>query len=419
MNWLLRWFKPGIGLKRWVIPIGFGAFFLGIGLFPFRHILAPDFLRSYFVAYLLLGLSFALLAIGVVGLIYSIASRTHRGHRSLYHQLKRSRRLRQGPRVVALGGGTGLSTILRGLKKFTSNLTAIVAVTDDGGSSGRIREQFDLPAPGDLRNCLVALAPEEERLAKLFSYRFTEGGALEGHSMGNLLLTALTDITGGFDAALRECSDVLATEGRVLPSLLGTPELWAKLESGEEQIGETAISATHDRIKSLSVRPDPPTSNPEAIASVSSTRVIIVGPGSLYTSILSNFIDPEFCSAVINSLAEKFYICNLMTEAKETDGYTVKDHLEAFINIPPEPIYFDHVLVNIRQAPKSIREEYQKEGAEFVRYDFNELRDYPGIIHTGDFLSIEDGVLRHNVEKLSRTIEGLVDNNNNETVDNQ
>lgn len=409
MNWLFRWFKPGIGLKRWVVPIGIGAFFLGVGLFPFRQIIVPGFVRNYIGTFSLLILGVVLLGVGIFGLIYAVASSTHHGHRSLYHQLRRSRRLRSGPRVSALGGGTGLSTILRGLKHYTSNLTAIVAVTDDGGSSGRLREQFNLPAPGDLRNCLVALAPEEERLSKLFSYRFTEGDDLEGHTIGNLLLTALTDITGGFDAALRECSDVLATEGRVLPSMLGTPELWARLENGDERVGETEIGSSEQSIRQLSVRSENSSSNPEAVAAISASDAIVVGPGSLYTSILSNFIEPELCSAIIHSPADRFYICNLMTEAGETEGFSVKDHLDAFQEIPPFPVFFDHVIVNIRQAPASIREEYEKEGAEFVRYDFDQLRDYPGQIHTGDFLRIEDGVLRHDVKKVCQTIEEIVE----------
>lgn len=408
MKWLFRWFEPGIGLKRWVIPIGFGAFFLGLGLFPIRHVIVPDFLRRVISWYWLLIFGIGVLAIGVIGLIYSVASRTHTGRGTIYSTLKRSSRLQSGPRIVALGGGTGLSTILRGLKKITSNLTAIVTVTDDGGSSGRLREEFDLPAPGDLRNCLVALAPEEERLSKLFSYRFSEGSELEGHSVGNLLLTALTDISGGFDAALRECSDVLATQGRVLPAMLGTPELKGTMSDGSEKVGETSISDSDESIEDLSVKPNPVTPNPEAIASVSSAEVILVGPGSLYTSILSNFLEPKLCSAVVNSPADTFYICNLMTEAGETDDYTVKDHLDAFRSIPPEPILFDHVLVNIRQAPKSIRSEYQKEGAEFVQYDYNALRDYPGKIHTGDFLAIEDDVLRHDIEEVCNTIEAII-----------
>lgn len=413
MNWLFRWFKPGIGLKRWVVPIGIGALLLGIGLYPLGGLLVPSALRELISWYWLLGLGVVVLGVGVVGLIYSVASRTHRGPGTIYSTLRRSTRLSSGPSIVALGGGTGLSTILRGLKEITANLTAIVTVTDDGGSSGRLREQFDLPAPGDLRNCLVALAPEEERLSTLFSYRFEEGSELEGHSVGNLLLTALTDITGGFDAAIRECSDVLATRGRVLPAMLGTPELRGTMEDGTEQVGETAISGSDSLVEQLSVQPDPVSANPEALAAISTAELIIVGPGSLYTSILANFLEPKLCSAVLDSPAETFYVCNLMTEAGETDDYSVKDHLDAFRAIPPDPLTFDHVLVNIRQAPKSIREEYEKENARFVQYDYNQLRDYPGKIHTGDYLTIEDGVLRHDIRAVCGTIESILNTSDN------
>jgi len=411
VNWFIRWFEPGIGLKRWILPIAIGTFLLGVGLFPIRHFIVPGFIREIVSWYFLLGTGLFLLVLGVIGLIYSVASRTHRGEKSLYATLKQSSRLRSGPRIVALGGGTGLSTVLRGLKNITSNLTAIVTVTDDGGSSGRLREEFDLPAPGDLRNCLVALAPEEERMSELFEYRFSEGKGLKGHSMGNLLLTALTDITGGFDAALRESSNVLATRGRVLPSMTGTPELRAIMDNGSEQAGETAISKSEQKIRELSVEPNPVSPNTEALVEISAADLIVVGPGSLYTSILANFLEPELCSAFRNSVAETFYVCNLMTEFGETDGFTVKDHIDTFRDVPPEPIQFDHILVNVRQPPTSVREQYEQENAELVRYDFDELRDYPEEFHAGDYLRIEDGVLRHDVTELCRTIQQIYQGN--------
>jgi uncharacterized cofD-like protein len=180
------------------------------------------------------------------------------------------------------------------------------------------------------------------------------------------------------------------------------------MENGEQVVGETAISDFDQSVDTLSVRPEPASANPEAVGAVSSAEIVLVGPGSLYTSILANFLEPKLCGAVRDSEAETVYLCNLMTEAGETDGFTVKDHLEAFREVPPEPMVFDHVLVNIRQPPKSVRTEYEKEGAEFVKYDYNQLRDYPGTIHTGDYIAVEDGVLRHDIRAVRRALESIL-----------
>lgn len=401
---MLRWLEPGIGIKRWAFLIGVSALMLGAGI---ALLIQTTFsvgsgLTWFWLTAALVGLSG--LIIGILGIVYSVASRTHRGRRSLYRTLKRQSNLRSGPNIVAIGGGTGLSTVLRGFKELTRNLTAIVAVTDDGGSSGRLKEAYDLPAPGDLRNCLVALAPEEERLAELVSYRFENGESLEGHSLGNLLLTALTDLNGGFPEALRECSEVLAVEGRVLPSMLGSPELEAQLKNGETVVGETTIADSESPPEKLNVKPSPAQGNPEAIAAVMDADLIAVGPGSLYTSILTNFLEPRLCRSIREADAPLVYISNLMTELGETEGFTVADHLQKFRDVPPEPIEFDHVLINTRQAPQDLREEYEKEGSQQVVFDYDRVNEFGAELHTGNFMSVGDH-LRHDVQAVKREIE--------------
>lgn len=401
-----RWLQPGLGIKRWITLITFSSVAFGLGVsqvlvgvfhFPYDMILL-GYLPSVIGGLGLLG--------GISGLIQSITSRTHQRQEPLYRTLRRESRRKNGPHLVAFGGGTGLSTLLRGLREMTSNITAIVAVTDDGGSSGRIRRDFDLPAPGDLRDCLVALAPEEERLSEVVRYRFENGKALEGHSFGNLLLTALTDITGGFPEAIRECSRVLNIQGRVLPSMLGSPQLRAEMPDGSIAEGETSIAEGQSLPVDLNVQPDPVEPNPEAIGAVVNAEMIIVGPGSLYTSILSNFLEPELCNAVAESEATKVFICNLMTQAGETANYTVSDHVRTLKEIPPTPIEFDYLLVNTRQAPRSALEEYEKEGAEQVVFDYDNLKDFDCEVYTGDFLTTGNP-LRHDVTEVRIALEDI------------
>ncbi len=402
-----KWLKPGLGLKRWFLLVGFGAFILALGLSRFLDSFVPSLTGLGYRLYLLVGLGLGIMIAGFLGLVFSLVSRIHTGREPLVQMLQRRSRLGRGPRIVALGGGTGLSTLLRGLKKITGNLTAVVAVTDDGGSSGRIREVFNVPAPGDLRNCLVALAPEEQRLSELFSYRFEEGGELAGHSVGNILMTAMADIHGGFPEAIRASSEVLATQGEVLPALLGTPELRAEMTDGSEYVGESDIAETEKQIETLTIEPRPLRSNPEAISAIADAGMIVVGPGSLYTSILTNFLEPDLCAALNSASAPLVYICNLMTQPGETDGFSVSDHLQVFKEIPPEPVEFDHLLVNVRQAPAAIRKEYEKEGAAQVRFDYEKVKKYDLKVHARNYLDVGDH-LRHDVDALVAQLQRIV-----------
>ncbi len=399
-----EWLKPGLGLKRWGAVIITGLLVLSAGITGILDAVLPAVTGLGIRFYLLMGLGIVLVTGGFVGLVYVLVNRLHSGEEPVINKLTRASRAGWGPKIVALGGGTGLSTLLRGLKAITANITAVVAVTDDGGSSGRLRREFDVPAPGDLRNCLAALAPEERSLSELFSYRFQKGGELEGHSVGNILLTALSDLYGGFPAAVRACSEVLAIEGRVMPAMLGCPELKAEFVDGSVTRGESAIAAEGKQIDRLDVVPGPLETNPEAISAVANAELIIAGPGSLYTSIITNFMEPELCRAINSASAPLVYICNLMTQAGETENFTVSDHLRVFRDQPPEPVFFDHVLVNTRQPPRDLLDEYSREGARPVKFDYDALKDMDVKIHADDFLEPGEH-LRHDLENVIEHLE--------------
>ncbi|MGM0380787.1 MAG: gluconeogenesis factor YvcK family protein [bacterium] len=402
------WLQPGLGLKRWIAVILAGLFVLSLGISGILDLFIPPLTGLGLRFYILTGLGILLITGGFVGLFYVFVTRLHTGKEPVIDKLTRASRVGWGPNIVALGGGTGLSTLLRGLKKITANITAVVAVTDDGGSSGRLRREFDVPAPGDLRSCLVALAPEERSLSELFSYRFKKGGELEGHSVGNILLTALTDLYGGFPEAVRASSEVLAIEGRVLPAMLGCPELKAEFKDDSTVRGESAIAAEGKKISRLEVVPRPLQTNPEAISAVANAELLVAGPGSLYTSIITNFMEPELCRAINSSPAPLVYICNLMTQAGETDNFSVSDHLKVFQQVPPEPVEFDHLLVNTRRPPKDLLEEYSREGAQPVNFDYSALKDMDVEIHADNF--IESGQhLRHDLDKIIEHLQLILD----------
>jgi uncharacterized cofD-like protein len=249
---------------------------------------------------------------------------------NIFEIIHHHRYRQRGPKIVAIGGGTGLSTLLRGLKEYTTNLTAIVTVADDGGSSGRLRKELGILPPGDFRQCLVALADVEPLMTRLFQYRFTEGHALEGHSFGNLFIAAMTAITGNFERAIRESSRVLAVRGQIVPSTLENLTLVAEYEDDALVAGESAIPKAQKRIRRLFVRPSHPAAYPEAIKAILDADLIVIGPGSVYTSVLPNLLVDDIARSIRSSHAAKVYVCNVATEHGETDGYYVADHLRAF-----------------------------------------------------------------------------------------
>ncbi|HKR59635.1 MAG TPA: uridine diphosphate-N-acetylglucosamine-binding protein YvcK [Pyrinomonadaceae bacterium] len=278
----------------------------------------------------------------------------------------------RGLNLVAIGGGTGLSTLLAGLKRkvgrqdnqeaWFDNLAAIVTVSDDGGSSGRLREELQMLPPGDIRNCMIALSEDSTLLSRLFKHRFRGDGALGGHSFGNLFLAALTEVTGDFVEAVRLSSEVLASKGHIYPATINDVRLVAELEDGTIAQGETQITASLSKIRSLRLEPEQCLPLPETLAAIRNADVITVGPGSLYTSILPNLLVARVAQAIGDSPAIKIFICNLMTQPGETDGYTARQHLETVKSYAPE-IHFDFVVLNDQPASEEQRARYAAEGA--------------------------------------------------------
>jgi uncharacterized cofD-like protein len=324
-------------------------------------------------------------------------------------------RIRPRPvRIVALGGGTGLSTLLRGLKEYVArrrrekakrpiaDLAAVVTVTDDGGSSGRLRREYQILPPGDIRNCMVALSKDEALLSRLFQYRFPFGQGLSGHSFGNLFLTALTNVTGDFPEAVRLSGQVLAIRGRIFPATAQNVTLEAELETGRIVRGETKISQSHRRIRRVRLVPRRVRPLPEALDAIRKADLILVGPGSLYTSIIPNFLVEEVAEAVAHSSATRVYIANLMTQPGETDGYSVADHVRAIYEHTRTGL-FDSVVVNRTPVAPKILRRYRAEGAEPVKPSVEELRRMGLRCMAADLLQ-ENGVVRHDQRRLTRLL---------------
>jgi uncharacterized cofD-like protein len=331
-------------------------------------------------------------------------------------KITKSRRLIPGFRVVALGGGTGLSTLLRGLKEHVLrrheghatpqrpivDLAAIVTVTDDGGSSGRLRRENRILPPGDIRNCMVALSKDEALLGRLFQYRFQAGHGLVGHNFGNLFLAALTHITGDFAEAVRVSSKVLAIRGRIFPSTLSNIHLVATLANGRVVHGETRITASHTPIQKIALSSRHVRPLPEAVEAIKHADLILLGPGSLYTSILPNLLIPEIAEAIARSKAPRVYIANLMTQPGETAGYALADHLRAIKHHIPRRL-IDWVVANRQPVSPDVARKYRAEGAEPVVVDLLELKKL-GFRVILDHLLEEHGVIRHNARRLARLL---------------
>jgi len=319
-------------------------------------------------------------------------------------------------RVVALGGGTGLSTLLRGLKEYVvrrpdelataqrpiSDLAAIVTVTDDGGSSGRLRRENRILPPGDIRNCMVALSKDEALMGRLFQYRFHAGRGLTGHNFGNLFLAALSHVTGDFIEAIRVTSKVLAIRGRIFPSTLSNVHLVATLQNGRVVHGETRISASRNPISRLTLSPRRVRSLPAAIEALEQADLILLGPGSLYTSVLPNLLIPEIARAIAHSRAPRVYIANLMTQPGETAGYGLLDHVRAIQKHVPARV-IDYVVANRQAISPEVARRYRAEGARPVEVDLPPVQR-PGYRVILDNLVEEHGVLRHNGRRLARLV---------------
>jgi uncharacterized cofD-like protein len=315
----------------------------------------------------------------------------------------------QKPRVVVIGGGTGLPVLLRGLKRFPLDLTAIVTVADDGGSSGRLREDLCIPPPGDIRNVLAALSEVEPLIIELFQHRFHSNGDLSGHSLGNLILAAMTNITGNFAHAVQELSRVLNVKGKVLPSANEIVMLHAEMEDGTIVSGESKIPFSGKKIKRVFLTPQHIDPLPETIHSIQRADFIIIGPGSLYTSILPNLLIPGIGEAVYHAKAQKIYICNLMTQAGETNDYTASDHVRAiYDHIGYSSIH--KVIVNNGVFPNDIIEKYKQELAIPVVHDEENLLKLGLEIIAEPIAAFENGIIRHDPKKLAKIIYQLIQN---------
>ncbi|MDQ0091114.1 putative cofD-like protein [Paenibacillus anaericanus] len=313
------------------------------------------------------------------------------------------------PRIVVMGGGTGLSVMLRGLKEKPLDITAIVTVADDGGSSGILRNELQMPPPGDIRNVLTALADVEPLLSDMLSYRFSTGSGLAGHSLGNLILAAITDISGDFVTAVRELSRVFAVRGRVLPAAGQAVVLHAEMEDGSIITGESKIPEAQGKIKRIFLEPKEVEPLPEAVEAIRDADAILIGPGSLYTSIIPNLLVPKLAEAVLeNTEAIKIFVCNVMTQPGETDDYTVSDHLQAVYDHVGHHL-FDYVIVNDGEIPPQVQDFYAEKGAKPVQNDLDVVtsRGYKVI---ADTLVLFRRYLRHDADKLSHHIYQLVDN---------
>ncbi|MCZ8513923.1 YvcK family protein [Paenibacillus filicis] len=311
------------------------------------------------------------------------------------------------PRIVVIGGGTGLSVMLRGLKQKPVDITAIVTVADDGGSSGILRSELAMVPPGDIRNVLTALSDVEPLLTRLLEYRFEKGNGLAGHSLGNLMLAAMRDITGDFVTGVRELSRVFAVQGRVLPAANHPIVLKALMEDGSTVEGESKIPKAGGVIKRVMIEPEDASPLPEALEALERADAILVGPGSLYTSILPNLLVKEIAEAVVQSDALKIFICNVMTQPGETDDYKVSDHLKAVRDHVGHDL-FDYVIVNNGEIPEQVQNLYAEQGARVVHLDLDEVTKQ-GYKVIADRLVLFRTYLRHDADKLSQHIYQLVE----------
>lgn len=422
----LKWLTFGIGIKRWGFFTLIGLALAAAGAALSTAFIAVDLsllVMEWFSAIthalldpVALGIGFLfagalLVGIGLRGTFKAVErAYADQGKEDFLEKALRRRNLEHGERIVALGGGTGLSTMLRGLKNYSSNITAVVTMADDGGSSGMLREEGMLP-PGDLRNCIAALAETETLMEELFQHRFSGLGALKGHSLGNLIVAALFEKTGDFQSAVEETSRVLAVRGKVLPSTLDEVRLGAALKGGEKVIGQSRVNRCED-IEQVFLVPEEPRALPGVVRAIEEADVILIGPGSLYTSILPNLLVPEIAEAVKKSSAPKIYICNVMTQPGETAGYTATDHVRAVIrHIGPGTI--THVLVNSGKVSEDVLGRYQNKGAEPVSYNIRELEILGVRAIKGNFIEISNApdtkhVVRHHPQRLAQMILRIV-----------
>lgn len=411
------WLVPGLFIKRWVITSVLGLAVLFVGLALLLNLQPVSFGIEMLKKVALIipsSVSGPVLVLGGAFLFYQGAKKLSRtifmamevegSDATILEAVYRRRKLSSGPRIVAIGGGTGLSTLLRGIKHYTSNITAVVTVGDDGGSSGRLREEQGVIPPGDIRNCIAALADEERLITELFQYRFRTGQGLEGHSFGNLFLTALCQVTGDMMSAIKESSKVLSIRGRVVPSTLESIQLVAEMEDGTIVKGESNIPKAAGKIKRLSCLPNNPKPLPDILKALAEADLIILGPGSLYTSVIPNLLIEEIAQAISLSQAPKLYVGNVMTQPGETDHFSVGDHVRTIQEHAGYPNIINAVLVN-NSLPQELLDRYQVAGYEAVKLDNEYCLDLGvSVVQRSLIDQNETQVIRHNPKQLAKAI---------------
>jgi uncharacterized cofD-like protein len=409
------WLLPGLQVKRWFAMIFLGSLMILLGTMIMFN-MRPVFFTMEFIRHIAENASSGIVGVAViaigVGLFFKGWQKTNlsildidtedRG--TILESLYRRRKLNRGPKIVAIGGGTGLSMLLRGIKRITNNVTAVVTVGDDGGSSGRLREEMGVLPPGDIRNCIAALADDDDLVTKLFQYRFKTGEGLEGHSFGNLFLTALCAITGDMVRAVKESSNVLSIRGRVLPSTLDDMKLSAEMEDGRIINGESNIPEAHGRVKRLFTDPGNCKPLDDVIEAIKNADLIILGPGSLYTSVIPNLLIKEISKEIAKSKAKKIYVCNIMTQPGETDEYAVSDHINAIVKHADENKIMDAVLVN-DALPENLAEKYKNAGSFPVKLDTDNIKKLGVRIVSKKLIEdSKEGLVRHSSNRVARAV---------------
>jgi uncharacterized cofD-like protein len=412
----LRWFEPGLGVKRWLFLMVLSTALIGLGVAvilldiyraypssPWLKILSLSALPRSLRALIIGGAGAVLLIFSAIRLNRSLMAPYIRPGTSVVEVVAEHRRLERGPKIVAIGGGTGLSTLLRGMKLMTSNIVAIVTMADDGGSSGRLRRSLGLPPPGDLRNCLAALSDDEDLLTRLFQYRFLDGNELGGHSFGNLFIAALAGAMGSFDRGILEAGRVLGIRGKVIPATLRDVALVAEKSPSYDTHavrveGESSIPSFPGRIKRVQLEPGDPPAYPEALHAILNANMVVIGPGSLYTSILPNLLIPDILAALKATRAFRVFVCNVATQMGETDGYSCMQHVEAIESHVGKGI-FDQIVANDCYSEKL------PDGIAWVQ-DVNGGKSIP-LYHTE--LVDRDRPSHHDPAKLSETLISLLE----------
>jgi uncharacterized cofD-like protein len=419
-RWVL-WLAPGLLVKRWILLSIGGVILVALGLAiwtkqtPVYNLIQllidilntiTDVIPSYVSGPLAVLIGILLLLWGQTRTLGSITEvLMPEGDEELIDRLMTHRRLYRGPKIVVVGGGTGLSALLRGLKAYSANITAIVTVADDGGSSGQLRRDFGVLPPGDIRNCLAALADEEKLITELFQYRFRGGAGLVGHSFGNLFLTAMSDITGDLERAIAASSKVLAVRGQVLPATLSDVRLWAELSDGRRIEGESRITEAKGTIVKIGCTPSNPPALPRALRAIEEADYIIIGPGSLYTSVIPNLLVPEIAAAIAKRQVPRLYVCNIMTQPGETQSYTVSDHIHAIDRACGHRL-FDVVLVQKKMPSAQSLISYSQEGSHPVYFDREAVMQLGRRIIIANVMYEDErtGLVRHDSDRLARVL---------------